>query len=216
MVPTWIYGFNYKLKFALYCSDESGAFDRVKRERWIANLRAKHMPEEFLRIFNAWLQKRTAKGVVGRQHNDPMQLRDMIYQGTVWGPWFWNIFYEDARLALHVAEFMEVVFADELNAFRSFALSTANDVAIGAAEACQQELHKWGRANQVQFDQKKESLHIVSHYCPVGSNFKILGLNFDCRLIMGDAISGLVSEMRWRVKSILRTQRYHTVASIVL
>ena len=114
-----------------------------------------------------------------------------------------------------MATFTEVVFADDLNAFRSFPLNTANDVAIGAAEACQQELHKWGRANQVQFDPKKESLHIVSHYCPVGSNFKILGLNFDCRLIMGDAISGLVSEMRWRVKSILRTQRYHTVANIV-
>ena len=140
MVFTWIHGFNNKLNFALYCSDVSGAFDRVKRDRLIAKLRAKGVPEEFLWIFNAWLQDRTAKVVVGGQHSDPMRLRDMIYQGTVWGPWLWNIFYEDARLALHVAAFMEVVFADDLNAFRPFPLNTANDVAIRTAEACQQEL----------------------------------------------------------------------------
>ena len=99
---------------------------------------------------------------------------------------------------------MEVMFADDFNASRQFPLSIPNDVAIETAEACQRELHKYP---------KKESLHIISHYCPVGSNFKILGLNFDCRLIIRDAILGLTSEMRWRVRSILRTQRYHTIAN---
>ena len=48
-----------------------------------------------------------------------------------------------------------------------------------------------------------------------GPNFKILGLNFDCKLTMGDAIDDLVGEMRWRIKSILRAQRYHTVADMI-
>ena len=56
---------------------------------------------------------------------------------------------------------------------------------------------------------------MISHYCPAGRNFKSLGLNFDCRLTMQDAISGLTSEMRWRVRSILRTQRYNTIANMV-
>ena len=120
MVLTWISGFNAKLKFALYCSDVSGAFDRVKRARLIAKLRAKRMPEVLVGIFDAWLQNRVARVVVGGQRSDPMILQDMIYQGTVWGPWLWNIFYEDARLALHFASFLEVVFADDLNAFRPF------------------------------------------------------------------------------------------------
>ena len=33
---------------------------------------------------------------------------------------------------------------------------------------------------------------------------------------MQDAISGLTSEMRWRVRSILQTQRYHTANAIQL
>ena len=87
MVLTWISGFNAKVKFALYCSDVSGAFDRVKRERLIAKLRAKRMPEVLVGIFDAWLQNRVARVVVGGQRSDPMILQDVIYQGTVWGPW---------------------------------------------------------------------------------------------------------------------------------
>ena len=86
---------------------------------------------------------------------------------------------------------------------------------MAEAKTCQKELHKWGRANQVQFDPGKESIHVVSHHAPAGNNFKILGLDFDCRLVMGDAICGLTSEMRWRVRSILRAQRYHTTANML-
>ena len=67
------------------------------------------MPEVFVGIFDAWLQDREARVVVGGQPSDAMTLRDMICQGAVWGPWLWNIFYEDARLALQVASLLEVV-----------------------------------------------------------------------------------------------------------
>ena len=215
MALTWISGFNNKLKFSIYCSDVSSAFDRVSRRRLVAKLRAKGISEEFIAIFDAWLQEREARVAVGGQYGDPMRLRNMIYQGTVWGPWLWNIFYEDARLALQVCEFREIVFADDLNAYRSFPIATPTENLIAEAKTCQKELHKWGRANQVQFDPGKESIHVVSHHAPAGNNFKILGLDFDCRLVMGDAICGLTSEMRWRVRSILRAQRYHTTANML-
>ena len=32
---------------------------------------------------------------------------------------------------------------------------------------------------------------------------------------MGDAINDLVGEMRWRIKSILRVQRYYNVAGMI-
>ena len=41
MALTWIAGFNNKLKFSIYCSDVSSAFDRVSRKRLVAKLRAK-------------------------------------------------------------------------------------------------------------------------------------------------------------------------------
>ena len=111
--------------------------------------------------------------------------------------------------------FLEVVFADDLNAFRSFPLAIPNTELTNESRKCQQELHAWGRASQVEFDPKKESIHVVSHFCPEGKNFKILGLDFDCRLTMGDAIAGLVSEMGWRVRSVLRPRRYQTTVGMM-
>ena len=196
MALTWIAGFNNKLKFSIYCSDVSGAFDRVSRKRFVSKLRAKGISHEFIAMFDAWLQERDAGVVVGGQYGDPMRLQNMIYQGTVCGPWPWNIFHEDARLALQVCEFREIVFADDLNAYRAFPMATPTAVLIAEAKTCQNGLHKWGRANQVQFDPGKESIHVVSHHAPAGNNFKILGVDFDCRLVMGDAIHGLTNEMR--------------------
>ena len=114
-----------------------------------------------------------------------------------------------------MCEFREIVFADDLNAYRAFPIAIPTEDMIAEPKTCQKDLHKWGRANQVQFDPGKESIHVVSHHAPAGNNLKILGLDFDCRSEVGDAIRGLTSEMRWRVRSILRAQRYHTKEKII-
>lgn len=118
-------------------------------------------------------------------------------------------------MALRVHQFLEIGFADDLNAFRPFPLATPNEQAMAANKACLVELHSWGNANPVEFDPKKKTMHVVSHYSPGGPNFNILRLNFDCRLIMCDAIVDLVTEMLWRARSILRAQRYNTVTEMM-
>ena len=108
------------------------------------------------------------------------------------------------------------MFADNFDVFRAVISNTPNTNLMEANKACQTELHAWGRASQVEFDQKKESMHVVSHLWPEGANFKILGLNFDCRLTMRDAIEDLFGELRWRIKAIVRVRRYHSVAGMIL
>ena len=44
MVLTWLVGFRQGMKFALYCSDVSGTFDRVDTRRMIDKLRVKRIP----------------------------------------------------------------------------------------------------------------------------------------------------------------------------
>ena len=78
---------------------------------------AKGVRDDMVKVFEAWLAKRKAVVVCGGQHGNTIQLKNMMYQGTVWGPWLWTLFYEDARLPLLVHNFSEVVFADDLNAF---------------------------------------------------------------------------------------------------
>ena len=55
MVLTWLGGFQRGLKFALYCSDVSGAFDRVNARRMIDKLRAKGVRDDMIKVFEAWL-----------------------------------------------------------------------------------------------------------------------------------------------------------------
>ena len=109
MVLTWLDGFNKRFKFAVYCSDVSGAFDRVSTRRMLDKLRAKGMRDDMVKVFEAWLAERKALVVCGGKQGNPIQLKNMIYQGTVWGPWLWNLFYEDARLAILVQDFLEVI-----------------------------------------------------------------------------------------------------------
>ena len=136
MILTWINGFNDTMKFSIYCSDVSGAFDRVNRERFLNKLHAKGESDDIVKIIASWLDKREAVIIVGGCKGDPFTLEYMIYQGTVWGPRLWNIFYEDARDALNKHEYNEIVFADDLNAFRAFPLSEPHANLMATAKTC--------------------------------------------------------------------------------
>ena len=83
-------------------------------------------------------------------------------------------------------------------------------------EECQDELHKWGMANQVSFDATKESKHILSRTQSYGAPFDLLGVRFDCKLLIPDTVSDLVKTCRWKLKSLLRTRRFNTGAQLVL
>ena len=43
-----------------------------------------------------------------------------MFQGTVWGPMLWNVSYADAARAIRLAAYTEIVFADDLNAFKKY------------------------------------------------------------------------------------------------
>ena len=81
---------------------------------------------------------------------------------------------------------------------------------------CQQELHDWGRANQVEFDPGKESKHILSLADPEGGEFKILGVTFDCELEMTTTIDDLVTSATWKMKTLLRTRRFYSSAEMIV
>ena len=47
-----------------------------------------------------------------------MELINQVIQGTCWGPLLWNLFYEDSNEPIDKSGFVEVKFADDLNAFK--------------------------------------------------------------------------------------------------
>jgi len=146
----------------------------------------------------------------------PFQIKDMVYQGTVLGPQLWNLFFADAADAIREFMFEEVIFADDLNAWRILPSSTPNETAMQALDNVQHELHKWGEANQVTFDAGKESKHILSRSEPHGQDFKLLGVVFDCKLDMDNAVSSLVGKVKWKLRMLLRSRRSFSVEDLVL
>ena len=118
----------------MYCSDVSGAFDRVDVDRLRQKLTAKGLHHQWVYVLLSWLRQRAAQVVVSGQYSDKLALNNMVYQGTVWGPSLWNLFFEDARRALNSGGFTEAVYADDLNAFKAFAQTTPNEQLLGEAK----------------------------------------------------------------------------------
>ena len=166
----------------------SEAFDRVAATRLLAKLRAKGLHDKILRVISSWLGRRVAHVLVEGAQSKEVELINMVYQGTVWGPALWNCFFEDARLALNADGFTEVVFADDCNCYKTFPRHISNRIILSELEACQSSLHRWGHANQATFDPSKECFCVLSNTDPYGASFRILGIEFDTKLQMGAAI----------------------------
>ena len=124
--------------------------------------------------------------------------------------------FEDARRAINELYFTEAVYADDMNAYREFGSQVSDETVMKSIDTCQEELHNWGTANRVEFDPAKESKHLLILVRPAGSNFKLLGVVFDDGLIMEMAVAEVVNEATWKLRTLLRTQRYYTDAHLIV
>ena len=100
-VLQWLTAFHAKRTVALYCSDVSGAFDRVSAQRLLRRLRAKGLHPKLLSLLSSWLSPRKSHVIVDGHMSDIRVLEDSVFQGTDLGPKLWNCFYEDGRQAVN-------------------------------------------------------------------------------------------------------------------
>jgi hypothetical protein len=214
-VSSWLFMLNNRRKIGVYCSDVSGAFDRVPSDRLMEKLSGHGIHADLLEVVRSWLRDRQSFVVVAGAKSRGCTLANMVYQGTVWGPTLWNVFVGDAAVVFESLGFSVVVYADDVNAFKSFAASTSNIAIAAELRSAQAELHRWGFANRVTFDASKESVTILSTTQPEGDNFKVLGLEFDAKLSMRACIHSCVTEAGWRFRSLLRTKRFYNDAELI-
>ena len=193
-VCSWLLAMEQGLAVAVYCSDVSGAFDRVSAARLGEKLQRLGLHPGLLSLLNSWLEDRVSEVVVGGRRSQPEKLADSIFQGTVLGSPLCNVFYADARFAVNNLGFKETVFADDFNAWKVFPGGTALDHMLDECKACQASLHAWGRANSVKFDAGKECFHILHRSRSLGDDFLLLGVLFDCELRMHSAASRVARE----------------------
>lgn len=198
-------------RVGLYCSDVSGAFDRVNPVRLCNKLASKGMHPQMLAVFRSWLGSRVAQVIVDGAQSDPYPLENSVFQGTVLGPPLWNCYFEDARRATQAHGFCETIFADDLNCLKPFAMSVSVEHVCQNLASCQGSLHNWGSANQVVFDSSKESFHILHPRRPWGNDVKLLGVTIDTRLVMDKACYEIAARASLMVKRILRCRHMFSI-----
>ncbi len=189
-------------------------FDIIKKlVSFFEKLSIWHLNVSYLQ--SSMFQQRQARAVVNGERSRVISMSNMVYQGTVWGPPFWNTFFSDSQQALTALAFTGIFYADNLNAFKAFAATASDRSILDELRAARYELHTWGLANQVTFDAGKESFHILSRSCPNGEEFKILGITFGCKLLMHTTIDDCVSTCGWKLECICRTRRFFSDADLV-
>ena len=114
-------------------------------------------------------------------------------------------------MVIRSSGYKDIVYADDMNAFKEYPSCMADVVILRGMKNIQKELHLWGEANGVRFDAGKTSFHILSRSTTYGGNFKLLGINFDPKLLMNDDVHDCV---RMRMSPVeyesgpLRARRY--------
>jgi hypothetical protein len=181
----------------------------------LQKLKAKGVHPQIICVLRDWLGERESFVIVDGVRSLTSSLKNPVYQGTVWGPPLWNVFYEDARHTVNDKGFTERIFADDLNCFKAFDRQDSSESVMRDLLSCQSSLHKWGRANQVSFDSDKESFHILHHKDAVGDDFRMLGVKFDTKLLMSSAATEISVQAGLRLRTLLRGQHFFSIAALV-
>ena len=96
----WLWWLQQGKKVGLYNADVAGAFDRVSSDRLLNKLDHCGVRGKLLKLVASWLEGREAFVVVDGACSQSASLRNMVFQGTVWGPPLWNTYFGDARFAV--------------------------------------------------------------------------------------------------------------------
>ena len=140
-VTTWLKITNDGKKILVYCSDVSGAFDRVCSARLLAKLASLGLHRDLFGVVKSWLNERQAFVVVAGARSAGSALSKMVYQGTVFGPSLWNSFVGDASIVFECAGFCIVIYANNFNAFKPYHRSLSNTAILVDLRSRQLELY---------------------------------------------------------------------------
>ena len=216
LVCSWLRDFQLRRKVGNFLSDISGAFDRVDSEKLLYKMRRIGVCEDFLAFFRDYLRPRRAHVGVNGATSYEFVLENMVFQGTVFGPGLWNIFFADVQGAAECGGFRERRFADDLSTSKSFNRNVDNETILDELHACQQSVHEWGVTNCVRFDPAKEEFVILSPEGGHGMTFRLLGPLIDPKLLMHECIEKLYRKAKAKSRALLRCRRFFGIFDLLV
>ena len=134
----------------------------------------------------------------------------MVFQGAVWGPTLWNVFFPDSRPAIEASGTDELKYADDMTATNEFELNVPHDLIFAELHRTQTAAHEWGKLNQVIFDNAKEEFAVLHPVFGQGDAFRFLGPWIDPKLTMDVAERKLLSKAKPKVMTLLQLRSYYS------
>ena len=208
LMCTWLLVFQSRRKVGLFLSDIAGAFDRVDSEKLLAKIRQLGVCDAIVELLSEYLSPRTARVVVDGAESAEFILKDTVFQGTVWGPSLWNVFFADVHGPATATGCSERKFADDLSAFKAYARSCENEKILADLALCQTSVHEWGRRERVTFEPSKEEFVVLDPRHGQGGPFRLLGPLIDNQLRMDAAIDKLYRKAKPKARALLRCYRF--------
>ena len=99
-VCNWLLLLDAGFSVGLFCSDVSGAFDRVRRQRLCNKLSASGLPSDVVNFLASWLEDRVSNVIVSGALSPDSVLANNVFQGTVLGPPLWHNFLQTPAVLL--------------------------------------------------------------------------------------------------------------------
>ena len=208
LLCSWLKDFQMRRKIGVFLSDISGAFDRVDADKMLKKLQRIGVCDVLLRFFRDFLAPRRARVAVDGAESSEFVLRDMVFQGTVFGPCLWNIFFADIHEPAERTGCRERRFADDLSTTKAFRRHVFNDDILDAMRECQHDVHEWGVTNRVSFDPTKENFAILASQGGQAQPFRLLGPIVDEKLLMHECVDKLYRRGKAKARALLRCQRF--------
>ena len=86
LATAWISASNGRMKIGLYCSDVSGAFDKVDKNILLSKIQGMRFHPKLVKIMQSWLRRRSGHVLVEGAESEEMILHNMVFLGMVLGP----------------------------------------------------------------------------------------------------------------------------------
>jgi len=211
----WVLSFCSGQKIGAYLSDISGAFDKVYKEYLLGKLQSMGVAEVYMNFLHEYLAPRRARVAVEGTLSEPIQIMNSVFQGTVLGPPLWNAFFADVAVPARSCNGKEAMFADDLSVFHEFHRNAEHEFVMDTLRSCRDAVHAWGSINRVEFDPSKEHLILLHPQHGHGEDFLLLGCLMDAKLTMRAAVERILSQIRPKIKALLRTKSHYDVKDMI-
>ena len=115
-----------------------------------------------------------------------------------------HLFFSDVDGTIVEYGWILAKFVDDLNFSRNYPVAKQQHIIDEDFKMVKKTIHKWGSDSRVSYDVAREEQVILHHREGVGSSFRFLGPLIDCRLLMHEAVAGLIKRARPKVRMRLR------------